>query len=532
MSRAAAGDEGRRQGEVFMAGTSENNNSRGAKKDGELSGASRPKPSRTSKSERFSPATAGISLDRVPPHSIEAEMGLLGSMLLSSEAIGECLEKVNRRNLDQGFFYDPRHLTVFEAILDLWDARQPVDIITLTQKLRDKGLLEAAGGPAYISNLINCVPTAANLDYYLEITRDKYCLRRLIQVCTEVVTRSFEAQDNVTGLIDETEQAVFDLNDDRDTQAARSLSELTKETMAVVEDLVARRGAITGLPTGFRDLDRITSGLQAGDVIVIAGRPSMGKTSLAMNIAEHVALDHEHKTEDGQVKRGAPVGVFSLEMSAQQLVMRLLCSRAAVNLRKLRDGFLSERERADLTTTASLLHRAPIYVDDTPALDIFQLRTRARRMKAQHDIQLFVIDYLQLLRSENRRAENRQQEISYISGGVKALAKELKVPVILLSQLNRQPDSREGGRPRLSDLRESGAIEQDADVVGLLLRPEQYEEDEDKKEAVKGEAILYIAKQRNGPTGDVELTFLHELTRFTDRAKGVDEDSHEPEDAA
>jgi len=472
------------------------------------------------------PASALFPLDRVPPHSVDAEMAMLGSMLLSSDAVADVVKVVGKTQLELGFFYHPAHRVIFEAVADLWDSRQPVDIVTVSQKLQDRGQLEEAGGRVYIGNLIHCVATAANVNHYLEIAREKFCLRRLIHVCTDVVSRSFEQQEEVNSLLDQTEQNIFDLNSDRDSAAARGMKELTKQTMEVVTDLLQRRGALTGLPTGFRDLDRLTSGLQRSEMIIIAARPSMGKTALAMNIAEHVAMDYEWTDDEGKTRRGAPVGVFSLEMSAQQLVMRLLCARAKVNLRKLRDGFASKQEAAELASVAGQLFNAPIYVDDTAALDIFQLRTRARRMKQQYGIELFVIDYLQLLRSDNRKADNRQQEVSYISAGIKALAKELHVPVIVLSQLNRMPDQREGGKPRLSDLRESGALEQDADVVALLVRDEKYAED-DKIEEARGKATLRIEKQRNGPTGNVKLTFRDEITRFVDRAPEATEEGEE-----
>jgi replicative DNA helicase len=290
-----------------------------------------------------------------------------------------------------------------------------------------------------------------------------------------------------------------------------STKELVMEAIEQIERLYENRGSVTGLPTGFVELDRMTSGLHPSEMIVIAARPSMGKTALAMNIAEHVAMDV-----------GKPVAVFSLEMSSRQLVQRLLCSRAKVDLQKVRNGFLSERDFPNLTTAAARLAAAKMFIDDTPGLTITELRAKARRMKSQHDIRLIIVDYLQLLRSTTRRAQdNRQLEISEISGGIKALAKELNLPIIVIAQLNRQPDARaqQGGRPRLSDLRESGSIEQDADLVGLLVRAEYYETDEDAKQEKAGEADLIIAKQRNGPTGDVPLTFLKEFTRFENRAR-------------
>ncbi|MGZ4967052.1 MAG: replicative DNA helicase, partial [Chthoniobacterales bacterium] len=326
---------------------------------------------------------------------------------------------------------------------------------------------------------------------------------------TESVRRAYEEQDEVHALLDEVEQKIFAVGEDRFKGQLPTMKEQVMGALESIEKLWEQRGGITGISTGFHELDRMTNGLHDGEMIVIAARPSMGKTALAMNIAEHVAINGK-----------LPVAVFSLEMSGQQLVQRLLCSRARVNLQKVREGFLPEHDFPKLTNAASKLAEAEIYIDDSAGLSILELRAKARRLKAQKNIQLIVIDYLQLLRSTTRRAQdNRQLEISEISAGIKGLAKELKIPVIVLAQLNRQPEARSGGKPRLSDLRESGSIEQDADLVGLLVRPEIYEEDEEARAEKAGEAELIIAKQRNGPVGDIPLTFLKEFTRFEDRAR-------------
>jgi replicative DNA helicase len=314
--------------------------------------------------------------------------------------------------------------------------------------------------------------------------------------------------------MDEAGQRLFEIMAGKFQKGAQPVRDFVKDAMGSIEKLYDKQGAVTGIATGFRDLDKLTSGLHPGNMIVIAARPSMGKTALAMNIAENIAI--------GQ---NIPVGIFSLEMSSDELVKRMLCSIAKVNLRSIQEGFLSEKDFHPLTSAASQLMKAPMYIDDSPSVSIHQARAKARLMKHRYDIKLLVIDYLQLMRAPSRRAElNRQVEISDISAGVKALAKELGIPVIVLSQLNRQPEAREGGKPRLSDLRESGAIEQDADVVGLLVRPEMYAEDDDKRNEMEGEATLVIAKQRNGPTGDVLLTFLKRFTCFADRAKVDAED--------
>ena len=448
-------------------------------------------------------------IHRTLPHSVEAEQGVLGSMLISPrEIIAECVEKIN-----EGYFYVPAHQTIYAVLVDLWNAGQGIDLITFTQVLRDRNVLETVGGVAFVTSLFTFVPTAANVTYYLEIVRDKYILRQIIAACTESVRRSFEEQDEVNNLLDEVEQKIFLVGEDRFKGNILTMKDQVMEAIDAIEQLYERRGGITGIPTGFAELDRMTNGLHESEMIVIAARPSMGKTALAMNITEHVAINAK-----------LPVAVFSLEMSSQQLVQRLLCSRARVNLQKVRDGFLGERDFPSLTAAASKLAEAQIFIDDSAALSILELRAKARRLKAQKDIKLIVVDYLQLLRSTTRRAQdNRQLEISEISAGLKGLAKELRVPVIVIAQLNRQPEARTGGRPRLSDLRESGSIEQDADVVGLLVRPEVYEEDEDARAERAGEAELIIAKQRNGPVGDIPLTFLKEFTRFEDRARTVSE---------
>ena len=459
-------------------------------------------------------------IHRTPPHSVEAEQGVLGSMLLSPrQAIAECVEKINEQ-----YFYVPAHQTIYSVLVDLWNAGQAIDLITFTQVLRDRNLLEGVGGAAFVTSLFTFVPTAANIEYYLEIVRDKYILREIISAATESVRRAYDEQDEVNNLLDEVEQRIFAVGEDRFKGQLLSMKDQVMEAIEAIEKLYETRGGITGLSTGFTELDRMTNGMHPGEMIVIAARPSMGKTALAMNIVEHVAVNQK-----------LPVGVFSLEMSSQQLVQRLLCSRAHVNLAKVRGGFLGERDFPNLTAAASKLAEARMYIDDSSTLNILELRAKARRLKAQQDIQLIAVDYLQLVTSTSRRAQdNRQLEITEISAGLKGLAKELKIPVIVVAQLNRQPEQRSGGKPRLSDLRESGAIEQDADLVGLLLRPSFYEEKEDDDKAdsrtfdeTAEEAELIIAKQRNGPIGSVPLTFFKQFTRFESAARNVTE----PEEA-
>src|SRR5215469_5145795 len=460
-------------------------------------------------SQSFNNLSTGKEVPRSLPASEDGEKGVLCSLLLSPREVADiCV-----LSLRADAFYIPAHRTIYSLILEFGDKSKPIDFVSLKQALKDRNQLEEIGGPEYLSVLYSFVPTAANADYYIEIVRERYLLRRLIIACNKLSNQCYDAQEDIEPLLDDAEREIFAITGEHVNTDIVPTKELVMAAMDKIDKLYENRGSVTGIPTGFIELDRMTSGLHPAEMIVIAARPSMGKTALAMNIAEHVAMNV-----------GKPVAVFSLEMSSQQLVQRLLCSRAKVDLQKVRNGFLSERDFPSLTTAASHLAGANLFIDDTPGLSISELRAKARRLKANNKIELLVIDYLQLLRSTTRRAQdNRQLEISEISGGIKALAKELNLPIIVIAQLNRQPDARAKGdtpgRPRLSDLRESGSIEQDADVVGLLVRPEYYATDEEEKERSAGEAELIIAKQRNGPTGEVPLTFRKEYTRFENRAK-------------
>jgi len=453
-----------------------------------------------------SPATGGVRADRLPPHSIEAEQGVLGCVLLApNESLGICIERFLSGS---EVFYDLRHRHIYELLVGMYDHKEAIDLLTVQQRLKDRNQLEAVGGLAYLSSLPDAVPSAANLSYYADIVREKLLLRRMIQTCTSVVGRVYEHEGEVDSLLDEVERDVLRISEERVEPSTRGIKDLVNKAINTIEEFHQRQGMLTGISTGFPDLDRMTSGFHGGEMIVIAARPSMGKTSLAMNIAEHAAVDER-----------LPVGVFSLEMTAESLVLRMLCSRSRVNLRSVRDGFLAERDFPKLTGSAGKLAGAPLFIDDSPSLSILQLRAKARRMVQQYEVKLFVIDYLQLLHSTARRAENRQQEIADISNGIKALAKELSVPIVVLSQLNRELEKDKNRKPRLSDLRESGAIEQDADLVALLYKPSG---DDDEGSSVEQEAVpvnLLIAKQRNGPTGDVSLTFLKSYTRFESASK-------------
>lgn len=440
------------------------------------------------------------------PQAVDAEKGLLGSILLSPrEVLNDCADQIG-----EDAFYSPAHGTVFQVLLEMWNTNHEVDVITLTNRLRDLGQLDAVGGPGAVTELFGYVPTAANAPHYLEIVREKWLLRKMINACTTSAARCYEEQADVPQLLDDVEREIFTIGEQRLRKGAPLMRDEVFTALENIEKMYQQRGRISGVATGFTVFDQMTDGLHAGEMMIVAARPSMGKTALAMNIVEHVALDLEEPK---------PVGVFSLEMSTQQLVQRMLCSRARVNMKKIRSGMLARAEHGKLNDAAASLSESNIFIDDTPGLTILDLRAKARRLRERHRVELLAIDYLQLCRSTSRRGqENRQIEISEISAGIKALAKELEIPIIVLAQLNRQPEQRGGGKPRMSDLRESGSLEQDADLVTLLVRPEVYEEDEDVKSELAGKAELIIAKQRNGPIGEVPLTFIKEYTRFENAA--------------
>ncbi len=438
------------------------------------------------------------------PQSLDAEKGVLGSILLSPNAV---LDECIKQHLTPKYFYYPAHTLLFGTILEMHQAKRPIDFITVTQYLEDAHQLEEAGGAAAIADLFTFVPTASNYAYYLEILRDKHLLREVITVCTGFAARAYDEQGDVPLLLNDVERKVLSIAQDRVKTSLPTIKELAAGALDCVEELFKNRGAITGLSTGFKDLDDLTNGLQPGEMFVVAARPSMGKTALAMNIVEHVTVD-----------AGKTVAVYSLEMSGQQIALRMLCSIARVGMRSIRDGIMNRADGNRLTGAADRLANSKLFIDDTPSLGVLEFQASARRLHAEHGLDLIVIDYLQLMRSPSRRGqENRQIEVAEISGGIKALAKELKMPVIVLAQLNRNPDARAGttkGKPRLSDLRESGSIEQDADLVGLLWREAYYANDEEEKRDSAGKAELKIEKNRNGETGSVPLTFLSHVARF------------------
>ncbi len=442
---------------------------------------------------------AGLEGARIPPQSLDAERSVLGAMLLSRDAIAAAIQ-----HLDERAFYRETHRKIWRAIVNLFDRNEAVDLVTLVEELKRKKDLEAIGGAAYLTSLDQFVATAANVEHYCKIVNEKSTLRRLIDVGTEIVGECYDQRKEPASLLDRAEQAIFAISDDRLRTGFHPMRQLVLQGYSAIEEYRQRKVHVTGVPSGFYDLDEMTAGFQKSDFVVIAGRPSMGKTSFAMNIAENVAV--HMKPAERQA-----IAVFSLEMSKESLVQRLMCAVARVDIHKIRRGYASNEEYKKLQSAAAQLHEAPIYIDDTAAMGILEMRAKARRLVSEVPLGLIIIDYLQLIRGPES-SENRQQEISAISRSLKALAKELRVPVIALSQLSRAVETRGGTkRPVLSDLRESGAIEQDADVVLFVYRPEVYETDPANRD---GKAEIIIAKQRNGPTGSVDLAFLSECTRF------------------
>ncbi len=451
-------------------------------------------------------------VDRVPPQAAEAEMAVLGSMLLSQEAVGRAIEIIG----EEESFYSSAHRKIYRACINLYEKNQAVDLVTVAEELRRLRWLDDAGGSVYLTRLAESVATSANIDYYARIVLEKAVLRRLIAAATQIVSSSYDSTENPEELLDRAEQLIFAIKERRLRRQLLPLRAFIHESFEQVERLYREKRHVTGVETGFADLDRLTSGLQPGDLIIIGARPSVGKTAFALNIAQHAAIANQ-----------VPVAIFSLEMSKEQLMLRMFCSEARVSSHKVRSGYISQNEWTALVSAAGVLHSAPMYVDDSAALTPLEIRAKARRLRAEVDLGLVVVDYLQLMRSSGR-AENRQQEISEISRSLKALAKELNVPVIALSQLSRISVQRgQDSRPILSDLRESGAIEQDADVVLFLHRdmattktpeaPPEYAPDTEVAE-------LIIAKQRNGPVGKFKMVFFKDYTRFENLETKVERD--------
>lgn len=436
--------------------------------------------------------------EKIPPQSVEAEVAVLGSMLIDEEAIAKAIEVLNENS-----FYKESHRKIFSTIIELYDKSKAVDLVTLIDKLKKQGALEDVGGSSYVASLTSVVPTAANIFHYAKIVKEKNLLRKLINTATQIISDGYEHSGDVDILLDKAEHLIFDITSDHVETKVVSIKDIIKDSIEAIDALYQRKENITGISTSFHDLDVLTAGLQPSDLIVIAGRPSMGKSALATCIAEHAGVVDK-----------VPVAFFSLEMSKEQLVQRMLCSHARVDAHKVRTGFLSQSDWPRLTNAAGKLSEAPIFIEDTAGLTVLEIRAKARRLKAQHGIKLVIVDYLQLMQGP-ARSENRQQEISEISRSLKALARELRVPVIAISQLSRAVEQRADRRPQLSDLRESGAIEQDADLVALLLREEYYNPTEENK----GVAELIVAKQRNGPVGTLKLAFISEYARFESLAR-------------
>jgi replicative DNA helicase len=455
----------------------------------------------TSASPAVSSPTEREFAGRQAPWSNEAEQAVLGAMLLDQDAALRAAEY-----LDDTTFYREAHRLLFRAMLGLAERGDVIDPVTLRDELARRGDLDRAGGMEYVATLVDVVPTAANVDYHAKIVRDKAVLRRLVEAATGIIQDVYEGRDTANEVLDNAEHRVFQVAQFRRSEEFIRIKELIWPTMERIEQLQAGAGSVTGVPSGFPDLDRLTAGFQRADLVIVAARPSMGKTALALNIVQHAAIEHT-----------VPVAIFSLEMSKDALVQRLLCSEGLVDAQRLRRGQLRDDDYPKLARAAGLLGTAPIWIDDSAALTPLAMRSKARRLKAEHDIALVVVDYLQLMQGPGD-AENRQQEISYISRSLKALAKELDVPVLAISQLSRAPEQRGGEhrRPQLSDLRESGAIEQDADLVCFIYRQEFYDGPVDPKsnENIEGLAEVIVGKQRNGPTGTVKLYFKKEYTRF------------------
>ncbi len=435
-----------------------------------------------------------LSSEKVPPQNLEAERAVLGAMLLEKEAIPKVLQIIT--NSDS--FYSEMHRLIYEGIVSLFNKNKPVDVVALREEFRKKGKLKKVGGAAYLADLVNSVPTISNVDYYAQIVKEKQILRDLLRVSDSISSLVYENSLDLDATLDKAQSLIFNVAQQRIKTSYVHIKEVLTKTFERIETLYDRKEHITGIPTGFTELDRLTSGLQPSDLVVIAGRPSMGKTSFALNIAQYAGIEAQ-----------VPLVIFSLESAKEQLVERMLCSEARVNSQKLRTGFLSEEEWSRLTDAAGVLAEAPIYIDDTPNINVLELRAKARQLKAERNIKMIVVDYLQLMEGD-KRMENRQQQISEISRSLKTLAKELYVPVVAISQLSRAVEQRQDKRPLLSDLRESGAIEQDADLVLSLYREYYYT----RKEEDEGTTEIIINKQRHGPIGKVPLVFIKEYSRF------------------
>ncbi|HEX2343124.1 MAG TPA: replicative DNA helicase [Vicinamibacterales bacterium] len=435
--------------------------------------------------------------ERTLPHSLDAEKSVLGAILIQNDAFNAAAELIDSRD-----FFRDAHRRIFDKMVLLSERGQPIDFITLKEELARGGDLEEVGGPAYITSLADGVPRSTNVEHYARIVKEKSVLRSLIFSANRIITHAYEGEQEADLLLDEAEKAIFEIAEDRIREGFVPLRDLVQQSFATIEQLQQHKGLVTGVPTGFVDLDEMTSGLQPSDLIILAARPSMGKTSLVLNIAQHVG-----------VHAGMTVGFFSLEMSKEQLFLRLLTSEARIDAHRFRSGHLAEKDYGKLSHALGTLAEAKVYIDDSAAVGVLEMRAKARRLMAEHGLHLLIVDYIQLMQGRGR-FENRQHELASISRSLKGLAKELNVPIIALSQLSRAPESRSDHRPQLSDLRESGALEQDADVVLFIYREDVYDANEENA----GVAELIVGKQRNGPTGTLKLAFIREHTRFENLA--------------
>ena len=432
--------------------------------------------------------------DRPLPHNLEAERSVLGAILIHNDAFNTAAEVIDARD-----FFRDAHRRIFEKMVQLSERGNAIDFVTLKEELSRSGELDEVGGPAYIAALVDGLPHATNIEYYARIVREKATLRNLIFSANKILANAYEAEQEPNQILDEAEQSIFAIAEDRVRAGFVSMRALAHASFETIERAHERKQLITGVPSGFADLDELTAGFQPGDLVIIAARPSVGKTALALNVAQHVGT----KTE-------RTVGIFSLEMSKEQLFLRMLTSEARIDSHRLRTGFLVESDWGRLSHALGTLSEAKIYIDDTPGVGVLEMRAKSRRLAAEHGLDMLVVDYIQLMQGRGR-FENRTLELASISRSLKGLAKELNVPVVVISQLSRAPESRSDHRPMLSDLRESGALEQDADVVVLLFRPDQYPDVKPEDENI---AELNVAKQRNGPTGVIRLAFLKQETRF------------------
>ncbi|KWW21078.1 MULTISPECIES: replicative DNA helicase [Bacillaceae] len=446
--------------------------------------------------------------DRIPPQNIEAEQAVLGAIFLEPSSL-----TVTSEVLIPEDFYRSSHQKIFNVMLNLNDEGKAVDLITVTEELAATKNLEEVGGVSYLSELAGSVPTAANIEYYARIVEEKSLLRRLIRTATNIAQEGYSREDEVEELLGEAEKTIMEVAQRKNSGSFQNIKDVLVATYDNIEILTNRKGDVTGIPTGFAELDRMTAGFQRNDLIIVGARPSVGKTAFALNIAQNVAT----KTEEN-------VAIFSLEMGAEQLVMRMLCAEGNINAQNLRTGSLTDEDWRKLTMAMGSLSNAGIYIDDTPGVRIGEIRSKCRRLKQEHGLGMILIDYLQLIQGDGRSGDNRQQEVSEISRSLKALARELKVPVIALSQLSRGVEQRQDKRPMMSDIRESGSIEQDADIVAFLYRDDYYDKESENKNIIE----IIIAKQRNGPVGTVSLAFVKEYNKFVNLERRFDDDSMSP----